>query len=141
MSLKGPVRFSAVLEELPHILLWIRQPLLEAKVDPRWIQQLELAAEEAIVNVIRYAYPKEKGEVEVRLAVSSQGIELTLRDRGSPFNPLTDAPPVDIQSPLEERGEGGLGVFLMRQCVDELHYQREQEGNVLTLIKRFSRKK
>jgi serine/threonine-protein kinase RsbW len=134
-------QFSAVVEELPRMLLWVRNHLARAKMDPRSSHRVELAAEESILNVIHYAYRGEKGVITLTFRQLHQGIEIAISDHGLPFDPLTQVASPDLSSPLETRQEGGLGVFLMRACVDDLRYAREGGANVLTLIKHFSQKK
>ena len=134
-------RFPATMEKLPEILLWVRNQLIQTEIDSRSSHKIELAAEEAIVNAIHHAYSGKQGEIELIFKVLSESVELTILDHGPPFNPLLDALAPDISSSVESRKEGGLGIFLLRKCVDHLHYQREKETNALTLIKHFSRKK
>lgn len=141
MTLASSLSFPANLEELPRVLLWIRQRLLKGKRPSRWDQQFELAVEEALVNIIRYAYPQGTGLIEIRFTLLSGTVELVILDRGVPFNPLTDVAPPDLQSPVEERKEGGLGVFLIRQLIDEVRYERDDGANILTLVKHFSQTK
>jgi anti-sigma regulatory factor (Ser/Thr protein kinase) len=141
MTLHEYAQFSAAVDELSRMLLWIRKHLTHAKMDHRASQKVELAAEEAILNVIRYAYQEKGGKIELTFRELTQGIEITILDHGPPFDPLTEAPSPDRSSPLEKRKEGGLGVFLMRACVDDLRYKREGQANILTLSKHFSQKK
>ncbi len=61
-----------------------------------------------------------------------------IRDWGPPFDPLAHAPNVNLEASLEERDTGGLGIYLMRQVMDVLLYQREDDANILIMIKRFS---
>ncbi len=134
-------RFPGIIDQLPFILDWIHKQLIEVGMNAKETKKIELASEEAIVNIIRHAYEKEPGEIEVRIAKTSQEIEISLIDQGPPFDPLISAPPVDLTGSLSERKEGGLGIYFMRQCLDDLRYRREKGANVLTLVKRFSQRK
>lgn len=96
--------------------------------------QLNLALEEAVVNVMNYAYGEEKGQ-PVILDMEAEGDTLTfiLSDNGAPFDPTAAEDP-DITLSAEERGIGGLGIFLVKQLMEEVHYERENEQNKLTMI-------
>ena len=105
------------------------------------IGKLELASEEAIVNVIQHGLPEKKGEVEIALKWGAGQVEIVIRHSGPPFNPLKEAPKVTPHAPIEEREAGGLGIYLIRQIMDDLIYLREGDENVLIMIKRFSQMK
>ena len=95
--------------------------------------QLQLVLEEAVVNVINYAYPEgEEGRIEVDFRIDSDGLEVTIRDEGKPFDP-TQTPDVDTEAGVDEREIGGLGIFLIRQLAESVAYRRENNTNILTL--------
>ena len=99
--------------------------------------EVRLLAEEAVSNIIRYAYGSvQERQIVVTLEYGKTAVKLEFRDDGSPFNPL-EAPPPDLNAPLEERQNGGLGIHLMKSLVDEASYAREGNTNVLMLTKRF----
>lgn len=134
--------FSSQLQHLPKMLLWIRDRLLLEGCEPKLINRLELASEEALVNIIQHAYgKKQRGKIEIGLTVGKESIEIAIRDWGPPYDPLAKAPQVDLEASLEDREVGGLGIHLMQQIMDEVVYRRENAANLLTLIKHFSRKK
>lgn len=99
--------------------------------------QLNLVLEEAVVNVIDYAYP-EGGEHTFSLDVDKTADMLifTLKDDGLPFNPLEQAPEVDITLDAEDRAIGGLGIFLVQQMMDDVEYQRTPEGENVLIMKK-----
>lgn len=141
MAPHARAHFSSSINELSRMLFWIRKHLTDAGIDASAAQKIEVASEEAIVNAIRHAYRDQEGRIDLFFTSNPQGVEISIVDRGPPFDPLTGAPTVDLTNPLEERKEGGLGIFLMRRCVDDVRYRREEGANVLTLIKHFSRTK
>lgn len=106
----------------------------EERLDPAAGFNLHLALEEACSNIIRYAYPGETGK-DFRLDViaDEQQIQFILTDEGIPFNPLENAPDVDITLSAEERDIGGLGIFLIKQCMSDVSYERRGCCNVLTM--------
>lgn len=133
--------FNAEVQDLHRILQWVRTHLEKGGFEAAAIRRMELASEEALVNVISHGYQGKRGKVEIGLKWNPGLIEITVKDWGPPFDPLANAPRVDPQAPLEERGTGGLGIYLIGQIMDELIYQREKDANVLVMIKRFSRTK
>ena len=118
------------------MLAWLRKHLHTLGCDEINIRKIELATEEALVNIIEHAYREKPGDlsIELRHPTASQ-FELVLKDQGPPFNPLHQQTGFDPLATLEERKIGGLGIFFMRQYMDKIHYTRIGEMNVLTLIK------
>lgn len=98
--------------------------------------KIRLSIEEAVENVVRYAYQTGNGWMEVSTSLDKQNFELTieLRDAGTPFNPLDRDDP-DITLPAEERNIGGLGIFLCKQLMDSINYRYEDGCNILTMVK------
>ncbi|WP_051412250.1 ATP-binding protein [Halonatronum saccharophilum] len=98
--------------------------------------KLRLACEEALLNVIKYAYNREVGYVEIvcKSDRKSKKIILEIVDEGVEFNPLEARVP-KLNMSLEERVAGGLGVYIMKEVMDDLRYRREGEKNILTLVK------
>ncbi len=101
--------------------------------------KLQLSIEEAVENVVRYAYEGGIGWLEVGTSLDHDSLVLTveLRDAGVPFNPL-EAPDPDVTLPANEREIGGLGIFLCKQMMDTLNYKYEEGNNVLTMTKRVA---
>jgi sigma-B regulation protein RsbU (phosphoserine phosphatase) len=98
-------------------------------------RQLRLAVEEAVVNVIDYAYPNEKdGEVEVCMMFNGQSLKIIITDSGVPFDP-TAKEKADTTLSAEDRQIGGLGILLVRELMDSINYEREEGKNILTLTK------
>ena len=109
----------------------------ECSLTPDVVFNVNLVLEEAIVNVINYAYPKEKHESIYLSAQLHEGsIVFVLTDTGMQFDP-TKAPEADITLSLEDRPIGGLGIFLIRQIMNEVSYERIDGKNVLTLSKKL----
>lgn len=99
--------------------------------------KLHLSIEEAVENVVRYAYEGGIGWLEVGTSLDHDSLVLTveLRDAGVPFNPL-EAPDPDVTLPANEREIGGLGIYLCKKMMDDIHYRYEDGNNVLTMTKR-----
>lgn len=98
--------------------------------------KIRLSIEEAVENVVRYAYEGGIGWLEAGTSLSHDGLTLTieLRDAGTPFNPL-DKPDPDITLGAEERNIGGLGIFLCKQMMDSIEYRYEEGCNILRMCK------
>lgn len=102
---------------------------------------INLALEEAVSNVMLYAYPDQndgKVFVEYVRCQTKEGerIVFTISDSGIPFDP-TQRPEVDITLSAEERAIGGLGIHLVRQLMDDIHYERKDNKNILMLVKKL----
>ena len=107
----------------------------EFMLTPDLVFNLNLVLEEAVSNVILYAYPKEEHEI-ITLSAKKDGNMLifVLTDSGKEFDP-TQIPDADVTLSAEEREIGGLGIFLIRQIMNTVEYQRIEGRNVLTLRK------
>ena len=104
---------------------------------PDVVFNLDLVIEEAVVNIIHYAYPKEEHQyIYLSAHVHEGSIVFVLTDTGKEFDP-TLAPEADITLSAGEREIGGLGIFLIRQIMNEVRYQRIEGKNVLTLEKKL----
>ena len=113
---------------------------LEAHDCPMTTQmQVELAVEEIFVNIASYAYGEGQGTVTVRGTVTEEppGVELTFMDEGTPYNPLKREDP-DMTIPMEDRGIGGLGIFLVKKNVDDIRYEYREGKNILVLRKKLA---
>ena len=99
------------------------------------IPEIQLATEEALLNIFQYACPGEhKGEVEVTCEMKTDSkLDIRILDRGIPFNILSLSEP-DLACPLPDRKIGGLGCYLVRKMADEVHYRRQGDTNILTLL-------
>ena len=95
---------------------------------------VRLALEEVVVNVMEYAYPGQEGEIRVDALFDNRQLTLVVTDSGSPFDP-TAAEDADTTLTAEERPIGGLGIFLTRQLMDTVDYERKDGKNVLTMKK------
>lgn len=129
------ITLPARLEYLEEMLNFIRASAQECRFDEKKISEIHLAAEEALVNVINYAYPGSAGDLQLTCSVRNGAtLEIEIRDQGIAFDPLS-LPTPNIDAPLEERRIGGLGIYLIRKIMDEVRYAREGDSNILTMVK------
>ena len=128
------LRLPAELDQLPVFLGHVRQTAETAGLMDAQGARLELAVEEALVNVFNYAYAGQAhaGAVTCRVMVETDGLTAEIVDEGPPFDPLARPDP-DTALELEQRQPGGLGIFMIRQLTDEVNYRREAGQNVLTI--------
>ena len=95
--------------------------------------KVNLVLEELVLNVINYAYDESGHQLEVKLTCSEEDLVIEITDEGKPFDPLHDAPEPDMDSPVEERRIGGLGVYLVRTMTSAMQYRREDGKNHMTV--------
>ena len=96
---------------------------------------INLVIEEALTNIIFYAFPdKDIHQIKVSVTLSKNLLTVLIIDDGMPFNPLSQQQP-DITLPAEKRPVGGLGIFLISQIMDTMHYTRQKNHNILKLYK------
>jgi len=94
----------------------------------------QLVVEEIVRNLIEHTPPYATDEmVDVAIAVTAQRVTVVIEDRRPPFDP-SNAPPLDVDAPLERRQPGGMGLHLVRTMADELTYETGSDGNRLTAI-------
>lgn len=123
--------------EINKLAVFIKELGEELDLASDWVFNLNLVLEEAVSNVILYGYPKEKQqEIVLTANKSDKNLIFVLSDTGKEFDP-TQAPDADVTLSAEERQIGGLGIFLFRQIMDEVKYQRIDGKNTLTLIKQL----
>lgn len=133
------VSFQASIEQLTRMIAWVHEKIQKSCFSENERLKIELAMEEALVNVIHHAYPHRSARSVLEIVMNykaDQCVEFTIIDNGQPFNPLLQSGRLDFQAGLEERQEGGLGILFMKRCMDEVHYERQHPFNILTLIKK-----
>ena len=123
--------------EIARLAQFVDEVGEEFNLTPDVIFNLNLVLEEAVANVINYAYPKEDHEsIYLSARLQEGSIVFVLTDTGKEFDP-TLAPEADITLSAEDRPIGGLGIFLIRQIMNEVKYERIEGKNVLTLGKKL----
>ena len=137
MSAQRSLLIATELDQLQKVNAAIEQLAEEENWSPDVTFQIGLAVEELGVNIVNYGYDDDKDH-EIRIVISSEdeAITIEIEDDGHAFNPLSDAPEPDLDAEVEDRTVGGLGIYLVRTMMDEVHYQRQQDKNCLTLVKR-----
>jgi sigma-B regulation protein RsbU (phosphoserine phosphatase) len=125
------------IETIPQLNEFIDLVAEEVGLDMSLTMSLNLAMEEAVVNVMDYAYPDgQKGNVDIEVTADQEWMTFVITDTGIAFDPTTKED-ADTTLSAEERPIGGLGIFLVRQLMDDINYNREGNKNVLTLRKKL----
>jgi anti-sigma regulatory factor (Ser/Thr protein kinase) len=133
--------FPAEIDSLYAMLEFIKDYGQNHPISPTALDQIILAAEEALVNIISYGYPdKKKGTIEIACqeSTSKAGIKIVIKDQGIPFNPIENAPTELPPSSVLEKSEnslGGYGIYILIGLMDRVEYQRIDGGNMLSLTK------
>ena len=124
-------------QEVPRLNAFVEDVCQAVGFDEMDTMQMQLAVEEAVVNVMTYAYaPGQSGDVTIEAASNDIRLKFTIIDSGAPFDPTVQGE-VDTTLSASERRIGGLGIHIMRQIMDSINYERIDNLNVLTLRKKF----
>jgi len=127
------------IQQVPQLADFVDMVCEEVGMDMAVAIQMNLAMEEAVVNVMSYAYPADTvGDVTIEAVTIADQLQFTITDCGTPFDP-TAKEDVDTTLSAEERPIGGLGIHLVRQLMDSINYERTEGKNVLTLRKKFDK--
>jgi len=127
---------TAELSQLTTIREFVARSGSELGLGEQALFELQLAVDEACTNVVQHAYGGRGGMIEVTVEPGGGGVRVIVRDWGEPFE-LQKIPVPDVTVPLEQRKIGGLGLFLMQQMMDDVHFDFDAEqGNTLTMVKR-----
>ena len=126
------------LQEVPKLNAFVDEVCQNVGFDENTSAQIKVAVEEAVVNVMKYAYPAGKrGDVTIEAASNDVRLKFTIIDSGTPFDPTVQSA-VDTTLAAGERKIGGLGIHIMRQNMDSINYERMDNLNVLTLRKKIT---
>ena len=134
MSASASLKIAPTMDELERITAIVEDLGEQDDWPPDLIFKVNLVLDELSVNIVNYG--EEASEIEVCLAADAEEVRVEISDDGRPFDPLTDAIEPDLDAPLEDRPIGGLGIHLVREMMDELHYSREDGKNRLAMVKR-----
>jgi anti-sigma regulatory factor (Ser/Thr protein kinase) len=126
----------ATMDNIEEISCFIDRSLAKLGLPENARQELMMAVDEAITNVIMYAYGAGTGNIRVVVCGNADQVSVELIDGGKAFDP-TKQPEPDLDVPIEERAIGGMGLPLMRGFTDSLRYFRKDESNHFILTKKI----
>jgi serine/threonine-protein kinase RsbW len=136
MDIPATITLPAKLDSLYDFMGFVSSCARKHSFSNERITEIELALEEILVNIIKYAYKdcSLDGDIEItcRLA-DAQSFVIEIVDSGMPFDILSVREP-DITADIDERQIGGLGIFFVKRLMDDVRYRREENRNKLTLV-------
>ena len=135
-------RFTCSLKNLEKISDYVTDYAKQAGLNETQVYAVQLAVDEASTNIIEHGYGQEcPSRIDITCDVQEDGLKVVIYDDAEPFNPETISEP-EINVPLDEIKPRGLGIFLMRQMMDEVNYQSSSDtGNTLTMVKHRENRK
>ena len=130
------ITVDATLDNLEVVQNFVSEELEMQGCSMKVMMQIEIAVEEIYVNIVHYAYNPEIGKATIRCEVTDNPMQVIIQflDSGVPFDPLAKKD-ADITLSAEEREIGGLGIFMVKQSMDEVSYDYKEGKNVLTIKK------
>lgn len=133
ISTKEQLTLTNDIQELERLEPFLENFFNRNNLDMTLLPSVNLALEEALANVIMYAYPKGvQGEVTLSTNIKGKDILMEIKDEGAPFDPLQQQE-ANLDVPLEERQIGGLGIHLIKEIMNEVNYVYKDGKNVLTM--------
>ena len=137
-KLDETLTLSNDVHQVPELNNFVKSVADRLNLDSSLSSQLTLAVEEAVVNVMNYAYPiGTQGDISVEAQATEQWLKFIITDEGKAFDP-TQGGNADTTLSAEERPIGGLGILLVQSLMDSINYERIDGKNVLTLKKAIS---
>lgn len=126
--------------DIPVLEKFIEQIAGEWQLSAETCNELMLAAEEIVSNIINYGFPdiEEERAIQITFTNDMSIIRMVFMDDGLFFNPIARANPDSIDKPLEEREAGGLGIFFVKEMMDHVEYHHDGFFNILTVEKKLS---
>jgi serine/threonine-protein kinase RsbW len=133
--MRKEIKLKNQVEELEHVARFVEEIGKELGLDMELRMNLNLVMEEMVSNIIFYAYP-EGTEGTIELATESDGKELTffLSDQGREFDPTQKKDP-DLDINPAKRDIGGMGIYIVKNIMDHVSYQRLKGKNLLIMKK------
>ncbi len=116
------------------VMAFVESELENADVPMKISMQITIAVEEIYVNIAHYAYSGGDGMMTLSIDANAEQVTIVFTDSGLPFNPLEKEDP-DITLGAEQRSIGGLGIFIVKKSMDSVTYVREEDKNILTIVK------
>lgn len=136
MNVSASITMQPDAEDLKNVFEAVEDFAERAQWPMNLVFQVKLILEEMALNVINYGGVEGHEPIDITLKTKDDTVTIEIKDVGQPFDPIKDAPSPDLSLGLEDRPIGGLGLYLVRSMVDEMHYERLGGHNHLTLITR-----
>jgi anti-sigma regulatory factor (Ser/Thr protein kinase) len=132
------ITLEATVENIIVVTDFINKELDYLKCNEKSKLEIDIAIDELFGNIANYAYKDKVGKAEVLFETvdDNTAVEITFIDNGIPYNPLERENP-DISLSAEERTIGGLGIYIVRQSMDDISYEFKEDSNILTIKKKI----
>ena len=132
------LNIAATVENIETVTDFVNEQLEALDCPMKAQMQIDIAIDELFGNIAHYAYNPEIGKATVRVEVVEDplAVVITFIDKGVPYDPLAKDDP-DITLSAEERGIGGLGIFMVKKTMDEIAYEYKDGQNILTIKKKI----
>jgi serine/threonine-protein kinase RsbW len=128
------IQLPAKIENMELLVQFISDIARKLGFSGKRVKEIELATEEALVNIINYAYPDHSGDIKVTCTQDlSEAFVIKIEDTGIAFD-ISSLKDPDISVGISDREVGGLGVFLIRKLMDKVRYHRINKKNILELV-------
>lgn len=129
------LKFPGKYESLVEISKFVKKIANSKGFDGFALYTIETAVDEACSNIIEHAYRGiDNGEIEISVGFNDKGLVIILKDNGQPFDPSSIKKP-NLSEILDDREAHGLGLYMMKQWMDEVHFDFKENVNILKLIK------
>jgi anti-sigma regulatory factor (Ser/Thr protein kinase) len=128
---------EATVETIDKVTSFVNEQLEALNCSMKVQMQIDIAIDELLGNIARYAYCPEIGPVTVRVEESEDSIVITFIDQGIPYNPLEKTDP-DTTLSAEDRQIGGLGIFIVKKSMDQISYEYKNGENILRIKKNLT---
>jgi serine/threonine-protein kinase RsbW len=135
MTMPATITLPGIMDSLYDLMAFATSHAREQGFSEERIREIELAVEEILVNIIKYAYEgcDDRGSIEISCKpAEGQSLVIEIADSGTPFD-ITSVPDPDVNADINNRQIGGLGIYFVKQLMDEVRYRREDGRNKLTL--------
>ncbi|WP_026665876.1 ATP-binding protein [Butyrivibrio sp. FC2001] len=128
------LKIDAIVENLPKVLEFIDSELENDGCDMKNQMKIDMAVEELFVNIAHYAYRDKVGDAVIRYEIEGNSAAITLIDSGRHYDPLAKDDP-DVTLSAEERQIGGLGIYMVKNSMDDVRYEYKDNKNITTIVK------
>jgi len=133
--MKKEIKIKNQVGELEKVNAFIEEIGEELQLDMELLMNLNLVMEEMVSNVIFYAYPEGKtADIELTAECIGHTLTFVLSDKGREFDP-TMKEDIDTTTDPADRELGGLGIYIVKNIMNEVTYQRLEGKNLLTMKK------
>lgn len=133
---KKEITVEATIDNLDVVTAFVDEKLDEIGCPVKAKMQIDIAIDELFSNISYYAYNPKTGMATISIEVvdDPMAVVLTFSDNGTPYDPLLAKDP-DTSLPAEERGIGGLGIYIVKKSMDEITYEYKEGKNILKVKK------